>query len=106
MAHFAQLDDDNKVIAVHLISNAELDPDNEEDSGIAFLTSWSGGYTNWKQTSYNGTFRYNYAGVGYTYDPIDNAFIAPMPGCGHESLLLNAQKRWECSSCDELAKAL
>jgi len=95
MAHFAQLDDNNKVIAVHLVSNAELNPANEEGSGIAFLTSWSGGYTNWKQTSYNGTFRYNYAGVGYTYDPIDDAFIAPAP-CEHPELILNDKKQWEC----------
>jgi len=98
MAHFAQLDDDNKVIGVHLVSNAELNPADEEGSGIAFLTSWSGGYTNWKQTSYNGNIRYNYAAIGYTYDPIDDAFIAPSPNCGHDELLLNEQKRWECSN--------
>ena len=45
--------------------------------------------------------RANYAGIGYTYDPIDDAFIPPMPDCNHDSILLNAHKRWECSSCDE-----
>jgi hypothetical protein len=49
------------------------------------------------RTSYNGNIRYNYAGVGYTYDPIDDAFIAPMPECGHAQLTLNELKRWECS---------
>jgi hypothetical protein len=58
------------------------------------------------RTSYNNRIRFNYAGVGFTYDPIDDAFIAPMPDCGHESLLLNKSKRWECSACDELAQAL
>jgi hypothetical protein len=106
MAHFAKLDDHNLVLEVHVVANAALDPKNEEASGIAFLTDWSGGYTNWVQTSYNGKIRYNYAGIGFTYDSIDDAFIAPMPECGHESLLLNAKKRWECVSCDELAAAL
>ena len=48
---------------------------------------------------------------GDTYDPIADAFIAPMPECGHEELLLNALKRWECSNpehdirpIDELSK--
>ena len=66
----------------------------------------------WIQTSYNtimgehlldGTpLRKNFAGIGYTYDPIDDAFIAPMPDCNHDSLLLNAQKRWECAECEAL----
>jgi len=98
MAHFAKLDDSNLVLEVHCVNNAELDPTNEEESGIAFLTAWSGGYTNWKQTSYNGNIRYNYAGIGYTYDPIDDAFIAPMPDCGHDELTLNNEKRWECAN--------
>lgn len=102
MAHFAKLDDNNIVIDVNVVNNAVLDSNDEEGSGIAFLTEWSGGYTNWKQTSYSGAFRYNYAGVGYTYDPIDDAFIAPVP-CEHDTLILNAQKRWECADCEALA---
>ena len=98
MAHFAKLDDNNIVLEVHCVNNVELDPTNEEESGIAFLTAWSGGYTNWVQTSYNGNIRYNYAGIGYTYDPIDDAFIAPMPDCGHDELTLNNEKRWECAN--------
>jgi hypothetical protein len=98
MAHFAKLDENNKVIDVNVVNNAALDPADEEGSGIAFLTEWSGGYTNWKQTSFNHKFRFNFAGLGYTYDPIDDAFIAPMPECGHEELLLNDLKRWECSN--------
>lgn len=98
MAHFAKLDDNNKVLEIHVVANAALDSNNEEQSGIDFLIEWSGGYPYWKQTSYNGSFRYNYAGVGYIYDPIDDAFIAPMPECGHEELLLNNKKQWECSN--------
>jgi hypothetical protein len=79
MAHFVKLDDNNLVIEVHCVANAAIDNNNEEASGIAFFTEWSGGYTNWKQTSYNGNIRKNYAGVGYSYDPVRDAFIAPEP---------------------------
>lgn len=101
MAHFAKLDDKNVVIDVNVVNNDSLDANDEEASGIAFLTEWSGGHTNWVKTSYNAAqngFRYNYAGVGYTYDPIDDAFIPPMPNCGHDELLLNDKKQWECTN--------
>ena len=79
MAHFAKLTNNNIVLEVHVVSNTVLDLNNEETSGIEFLTEWSGGYTNWKQTSYNGSFRKNYAGVGYFYDEVLDAFIPIKP---------------------------
>ncbi len=79
MAHFAKLDDNNIVLEVHVVANAALDSNNEEQSGIEFLTAWSGGYSNWKQTSYNGNFRKRYAGVGYKYDQVNDVFVAPQP---------------------------
>lgn len=79
MAHFAKLDENNVVLEVNVVNNDVLDPSNEEASGVAFLTDWSGGYLNWKQTSYNNTFRKNYAGIGFTYDATRDAFIAPKP---------------------------
>jgi hypothetical protein len=79
MAHFAKLDENNVVLEVHVVSNAALDSSNEEESGIAFLTEWSGGYSNWKQTSYNHTFRKHYAGVNFTYNESLDAFIPPKP---------------------------
>ena len=81
MAHFAKLDEANKVIEVVCVHNNELlvDGVESEAKGIAFLTSWSGGYTNWKQTSYNAKIRKNYAGSGFTFDPIRDAFIPPKP---------------------------
>lgn len=79
MAHFAKLDDNNVVIEVIVVNNDVLDPNDEEASGIAFLTEWSGGYSNWKQTSYNGSFRKNYAGKGFTYDESRDAFIPFKP---------------------------
>lgn len=55
------------------------------------------------RTSYNSKIRSNFAGIGYTYDPIDDAFIAPMPNCGHEELLLNpTNHRWECSNAEHV----
>jgi len=82
MAHFAKLDENNVVLEVHVVHNNELLDENGQESeqkGIDFLTSWSGGYTMWKQTSYNGTFRKNYAGQGYTYNAELDAFIPPKP---------------------------
>jgi len=91
MSHWAELDEDNKVIRVTVGDNN--DPNGDE--GYQWLIDNLGG--TWVQTSYNGNFRYNYAGIGFTYDPIGDAFIPPMPECGHDELLLNDLKRWECS---------
>ena len=81
MAHFAKLDQNNVVVDVNAVHNNELldNGTESEAKGIAFLTNWSGGYTNWRQTSYNATFRKNYAGVGYTYDAARDAFVPPQP---------------------------
>ena len=79
MAHFAKLDANNMVLEVNVVANAALDSNNEEASGIAFLTEWSGGYPNWVQTSYNNNFRKQYAGIGYSYDSVADVFIAPQP---------------------------
>jgi len=102
MAHFAELDENNKVISVVVVNNESLNIDREEESGINLLETLLG-HRNWKQTSYTNSIRYNYAGIGYTYDPIDDAFIAPAPECGHDELLLNTKKRWECSQCEFLS---
>jgi len=96
MAHFAKLDDNNIVLEVIVINSDTIEnlpfPDSEP-IGIAFLTEWSNGYTNWKQTSYNSNFRKHYAGVGYSYDVSLEAFIAPKP---YPSWLLNTNTcTWE-----------
>lgn len=93
MAHFAKLDENNVVLEVHVVSNEALVPTNEEGSGIEFLTEWSGGYANWKQTSYNASFRKNYASIGYVYDEQRDAFISPKP---LPSFILNEETcQWE-----------
>lgn len=93
MAYFAKMDENNVVLEVHSLNNHELVTSKNtvdengnvtcsivesENKGIAFLTAWSGGYTNWRQTSYNATFRGKFAGIGDTYDPITNLFISPV----------------------------
>jgi len=82
MAHFAKLDQNNVVTDVAVVNNIELlsaDGSESELMGMAFLIRWSGGYSNWKQTSYNGKIRKNYAGIGFNYDSARDAFIPPQP---------------------------
>ena len=70
MAHFAQLNSDNVVIQVIVVSNKDTSTSDEieiENIGISFCQSLYGNETNWKQTSYNRNIRGNYAGIGYTY---------------------------------------
>ena len=80
MAHFAELDENNVVLRVIVVNNTELLDANgaeQEALGQTFCTDLLGG--NWKQTSYNGTFRKNFAGVGFTYDTNLDAFISKSP---------------------------
>lgn len=93
MAHYAFLDENN--IVTEVITGKD---ENEIIDGLT-PEEWYGNYRSQTcvRTSYNGRIRYNYAGIGFTYDPIDDAFIAPMP-CDHDELLLNDLKQWECSN--------
>ena len=82
MAYFAKLDENDVVIGIHALNNIELTTSEgieSEAMGKAFFIRWSGCYLKWVQTSYNGTFRKNYAGIGYTYDSARDAFIPPKP---------------------------
>ena len=70
MAHFAQLDSNNLVTQVIVVSNDDTSDSNGvevESIGVAFCQKLLGASTNWKQTSYNSTIRGNYAGIGHTY---------------------------------------
>tara|TARA_R100000544_G_scaffold22035_1_gene10938 strand:- start:60 stop:467 length:408 start_codon:yes stop_codon:yes gene_type:complete len=81
MAYFAKIGLNNKVITVNSVNNNELLDANgveQEVNGINFLTNLTG-WAIWKQTSYNGNIRKNYAGIGYTYDEDRDAFIPPKP---------------------------
>jgi hypothetical protein len=66
LAHFAKLN--NNIVTEVIV--AEKDFINSGQVGDEFL---------WVQTSYNANFRKNYAGLGYTYDKIRDAFIPPKP---------------------------
>lgn len=79
MAHFAQLEN-NIVTRVIVVNNEVITDENgneNEQKGIDFCSHHVGG--TWKQTSYNGKIRKNYASIGYTYDEVRDAFIAPKP---------------------------
>ena len=73
MAHFAEIDNDNKVVRVLVV------PDEQEHRGQDFLANDLGLGGNWIQTSYNARIRKNYAGIGMSYDAARDAFIAPKP---------------------------
>jgi hypothetical protein len=70
MSHWAEINNTNTVIRVLVGDN------NLPDEGEAFINSLGG---TWIKTSYNGTIRKNFAGIGYTYDANRDAFIAPEP---------------------------
>jgi hypothetical protein len=83
MAHFAELTPGGVVVAVLVIANNEMlvDGAEQEIRGVDLLESLFG-HRRWKQTSYNGRIRKRYAGIGYTYDELLDAFIPPRPGEG------------------------
>lgn len=82
MAHFAEIDNDNKVVRVLVV------PDEQEHRGQDFLANDLGLGGTWVQTSYNARIRKNYAGIGFDYDAARDAFIAPKP---FDSWLLNEE---------------
>ena len=101
MAHYAFLNESN------VVTNVIVGKDETEIIEGLTPEQWYSDYAGQTciRTSYNGKIRYNYAGIGYTYDPIDDAFIAPAP-CNHTELTLNDLKRWECETCEAEAQPL
>ena len=100
MAHYAYIDDKGIVVAVVVGKDENelidgLKPEVYYAQGTDYLV---------KRTSYNGKIRYNFASVGFSYDPIDDAFISRVP-CEHDELALNDKKQWECSNAEH-TKAL
>lgn len=82
MAHFAELDANNIVTRVMVVSNADMvdeNGDEQQSMGIEVCRSIFGADTTWVQTSYNGNFRDHYAGPGYFYDQQNDRFIPPKP---------------------------
>ena len=94
MAHYAFLDETNTVTEVIVgVEETELIEGKDPET-------WYSEFRGQKcvRTSYNSKIRYNYAGIGYIYDPIDDAFIPPMPSCNHPELELDENKRWVCTN--------
>lgn len=94
MAHFAELDENNVVKRVIVVSNADTSDANgveKEHIGAAFCERLLGGV--WKQTSYNNNFRKRYAGIGFTYNAELDAFVAPKPYASW--VLNNTTANWE-----------
>ena len=88
MSHFAEINADNIVIRVVVGDNSM------PNEGYNWLIDNLGG--TWIQTSYNNRIRFNYAGIGYTYDEVRDAFIAPK--CHDEAVLDEATCRWSCAN--------
>jgi hypothetical protein len=93
MAHFARIDENNIVVSVIVIDNkdtADVNGVEKEYIGAAFCERLFGG--TWKQTSYNGNLRKNYAGIGYTYQADIDAFVSPKP---YASWILDDNAQWQ-----------
>ena len=91
MAHFAKIDRWNTVVEVIVVNNDVITVDGVEDEqvGIDFCKSLYGQDTIWKQTSYSGSFRGCYAGIGYTYDWDNDVFVPPKEPEDEESTIEN-----------------
>ena len=90
MANFAKINSDGIVEEVLVVSN------DLEHRGSEFLAVDLNLGGTWIQTSYNGNFRKNYAGLGYKYDTERDAFIPPQ--CHDEALLNEETCQWECAN--------
>ena len=91
MAHYAFLDDSN--IVTEVITGIDETEVIEGRTPEHWYSEFRG--QTCVRTSYNANIRYNYAAAGFTYNHIDDAFIAPAP-CEHAELALTADKKWEC----------
>jgi hypothetical protein len=92
MSHFAEINNENKVIRVLVGDNSM------PNEGYDWFVENLGG--TWIQTSYNNNIRKNFAGIGFTYDESRDAFIAPKANCHAEEVLDEATCRWVCSNVE------
>ena len=101
MAHYAFLE--NNIVTEVIVGIDE----NELIEGLDPET-WYGKFRGQKcvRTSYNSSIRFNFAGIGDTYDPEADAFISPKPKCGHKELFLNHVFQWTCQGCELEPKQL
>jgi len=93
MAHHAKIENG-------IVTSVIVTMDSDEDTFAARMLAETG--EQWVRTSYNGRIRYNYAGIGYTYDSIADAFIAPSPNCHPELILSTDNYQWSCNNADHV----
>ena len=91
MAHHAKIENG-------IVTSVIVTMDSDEDTFADRMLAETG--EQWVRTSYNHRIRYNYAGKGFTYDPVADAFIAPSPNCHPELILDTDTYRWKCSNAD------
>lgn len=106
MAHFAELDDNNRVLRVIVIANEDTSDNNgveSESIGISFCQRMYGADTKWKQTSINASFRKRYAGTNMLYNEELDAFMSDSP---YPSWILDTETAgWEPPiPCPELTE--
>lgn len=94
MSHWAEIDEENLVLRVLVGDNN----DPAGDEGYQWLIDNLGG--TWLKTSYNATIRKNYAGIGYSFDEVRDAFIPPK--CHDEAVLDEDTCRWTCENGEHL----
>lgn len=94
MSHWAEVDKNNIVLRVTVGDNN----DPAGDEGYQWLIDNLGG--TWIKTSYNNNIRKNFAGIGYTYDSVRDAFISPKSNCHSEETLNEETCRWECNNIE------
>ena len=100
MGHYAYLDENNVVVTVTVGKDKTetingLDTEAYYALGTPYIV---------KRTSYNGRIRFNYAGIGYVYDPIRDAFIPPK--CHNEAVIDETTCLWSCDNDDHKLKVL
>ena len=97
MAHFAELDSNNSVLRVIVVSNDDVDANGgdqhaDAETFVTTIVPHSTGGVAWKQCSYNNNFRKQYVGKGCAYDPSKDIFIATQP---YPSWSLDASDDWQ-----------
>lgn len=100
MAHYAFLDENN------IVTEVIVGIDETETIEGLDTETWYGNFRGQtcKRTSYNGNIRFNYAGIGYTYDETCDAFIPPKLNCHAEEVLDETIYRYSCSNAEHLTE--
>lgn len=95
MSHWAEV---KEVDGKKIVQQVTVGNNSEPDEGYQWLLDNKGG--EWVKTSYNGNVRKNFAGIGFEYDPVRDAFIPPK--C-HEVAVLNEDTcLWDCSDASHV----